>query len=150
MRLLNRIEDWTAGLLGLAILALVNMQILFRYGLSVSVPWTEEVSRLLFVWLVFIGAAIGWREKAMIVIDTLPALGGPKVAAALRPFVVAVSLAVAGFMAFATVPILQAVWPTSLATVDWISNGWLYAGAGVGFTLMLVHALEDLVRTRAA
>jgi TRAP-type transport system small permease protein len=148
MRFLNRAEDWTAGLLGFAILILVNVQILFRYGLSVSVPWTEEVSRLLFVWLVFIGAAIGWREKAMIVIDTLPELGGPRVAALLKPFVTIVSLLVAGFMAWATIGIMQVVWPTSLATVAWLSNGWLYAAAGVGFSLMVVHGLHDLLRAR--
>lgn len=35
----------------------VLAQIIFRYGLKISVPWTEEVARIAAVWLTFIGVA---------------------------------------------------------------------------------------------
>jgi len=87
MRLLNRWVDAAAAGLFAATLVLVNVQILCRFVLAIGVPWTEEVSRLIFIWLAYLGAAIGAREGTLIVIDTLPMLLGPRVQRVLDPFV---------------------------------------------------------------
>lgn len=46
-------------------------------GVNVSVPWTEEVSRYLMIWTVFIGAGIACRHGKLIgveaVVSALPA-----------------------------------------------------------------------------
>jgi TRAP-type C4-dicarboxylate transport system permease small subunit len=46
-------------------------------SLRVSVPWTEEVSRYLMIWTVFLGAGIACRQGKLIgvefVVSTLPA-----------------------------------------------------------------------------
>lgn len=46
-------------------------------GLRLSVPWTEEVSRYLMIWTVFIGAGIACRQGKLIgvefVVNALPA-----------------------------------------------------------------------------
>ena len=38
------------------ILLFVFLQVLFRYVLKISVPWTEEGSRFLLIWMVFLGS----------------------------------------------------------------------------------------------
>lgn len=144
MHTFNRLVDGTAGTLGFAILILVNVQIVCRFILSISVPWTEEVSRLLFVWLAMIGAAIGYREGSMIVIDTLPELGGETVRGWLRPVVGTISFLIIAFLFLASLPLIEAVWPTTLATIDWISNGWTYLAFTVSFGLMLIYAIAQL------
>ena len=50
MQALTRSLNIIAALLFAAALILVNAQIVCRFILSISVPWTEEVSRLLFIW----------------------------------------------------------------------------------------------------
>jgi C4-dicarboxylate transporter DctQ subunit len=35
------------------------LQVIFRYVLAASLPWSEELARYCFVWIVFLGAAIG-------------------------------------------------------------------------------------------
>jgi TRAP-type C4-dicarboxylate transport system permease small subunit len=141
MRTINRALDAAVGVLGFAVLLLVNYQILCRFVLSVSVPWTEEVSRLLFIWLAFLGAAIGVREGSLIVIDTLPAMIGDRWWRYFRPVVTIVSLAVIVFLFAASIPLVQSVWMTTLATVDWISNGWAYLAFTVSFGLMILYSL---------
>jgi C4-dicarboxylate transporter DctQ subunit len=141
MRAFNRALDTVVGLLGIAVLLLVNYQILCRFVLSISVPWTEEVSRLLFIWLAFLGAAIGVREGALIVIDTLPVMIGDRWWRYVRPVVAMLSLVVIVFMFVASIPLVQSVWPTTLATVDWISNGWAYLAFTVSFGLMIIYSL---------
>ena len=37
---------------------LVVIQIFCRFVINVSVPWTEEMARLCFVWMIFLGSAI--------------------------------------------------------------------------------------------
>lgn len=47
-----------AGLLLLAVILLTLAQVAARYVLGVSLPWSEELNRLLFVWMAMI-AAVG-------------------------------------------------------------------------------------------
>jgi TRAP-type transport system small permease protein len=58
------IEDGVSLLLMLAMLAASLLQVLVRYALSdfVSMPWTEELSRLAMVWAAFWGAAMLQRS----------------------------------------------------------------------------------------
>jgi TRAP-type transport system small permease protein len=146
MRLLSRLTDGSAVALFAATLVLVNVQIVCRFVLSISVPWTEEISRLLFIWLAYLGAAIGLREGTLIVIDTLPLMMGPRGRAVLDPIVRIVSLAVIVFLFGASIPLVRSVWSTTLPTVDWISNGWAYLAFTVSFALMILHSVVPLLR----
>jgi TRAP-type C4-dicarboxylate transport system permease small subunit len=153
MRAFDRTLDIAAALLFAAALILVTAQIVCRFVLSVSVPWTEEVSRLVFVWLAFLGAALGAREGSLIVIDTLPEMVGPRWEAVMGPLVRLLSLAVILFLFVGSIPLVRSVWPTTLATVDWISNGWAYLAFTASFGLMALYAagplLRDLARLRS-
>ena len=57
-------------------LLLAIAQILFRYVLNISVPWTEEAARWLFVWQIFLGSSLMLKEhghlKITMVRDMLP------------------------------------------------------------------------------
>ena len=51
----------------------VTLQIVSRYtALIPSYIWTEEMARLLFVWMVMIGAMLGVRESAHFIVDVWP------------------------------------------------------------------------------
>jgi len=50
-----------AGFLGM--LLATGGQVLFRYALQISVPWTEELARILFIQTMFFGIAIAIRER---------------------------------------------------------------------------------------
>jgi TRAP-type transport system small permease protein len=145
---LNRLVNGAAVALFAAVLLLVNVQIVCRFVLALGVPWTEEVSRLLFIWLAYIGAAIGVREGSLIVIDTLPEMLGRRGRAFIAPIVRICSILVIVFLFGASVPLVISVWPTTLATVDWISNGWAYLAFTASFGLMMLYSLAPLVRFR--
>jgi TRAP-type C4-dicarboxylate transport system permease small subunit len=149
MRAFDRILDVVAALLFAAVLILVTAQIVCRFVLSISVPWTEEVSRLVFVWLAFLGAALGAREGSLIVIDTLPEMIGPRWNTLMGPLVRLLSLAVILFLFIGSIPLVRSVWPTSLPTIDWISNGWAYLAFTASFGLMALYAAGPLMRDLA-
>jgi len=55
-----------------AVIAVIMMaQVVFRYGLDNSIPWSEEVCKYLMVWLAFMGAPIALRHANHISIDLL-------------------------------------------------------------------------------
>ncbi len=46
----------------------------WRYILNSPLPWPEQVSRIMFVWVTFIGAAILYRERLHVAIDMFVSL----------------------------------------------------------------------------
>lgn len=54
-------------------LVLVLGNVILRYGFSTGIDVSEELSRLLFIWVVFVGAVLAAREKAHIKVDLLSA-----------------------------------------------------------------------------
>ena len=49
-------------------------QVLARFVLKISAPWTEESARYVFIWMTFIGAAYGAKKKQHIRIDILESM----------------------------------------------------------------------------
>lgn len=50
----------------------VIFQVLARNYILVSVPWTDEVALILFVWSVFLGAAVALRKRMHYIVDLFP------------------------------------------------------------------------------
>jgi len=67
--------DWfektaVTALLGTMILV-VFLQVIFRFVLKGSLPWSEELARYVMVWAVFIGASMGAKSGAHIGVGAL-------------------------------------------------------------------------------
>ncbi len=77
MRRLQTLLEWMAGLLLFVLLVVGFLQVVSRYTGLMFIPWTEEVARLLFVWVVWVGAAAGLIRGGHIrfefVVERLPA-----------------------------------------------------------------------------
>jgi len=62
-----------------ALVATVSIGVVWRYALGSSLYWATEVPNFLFVWLVFLGAVVAYREKKHIaftaILDRLSARG---------------------------------------------------------------------------
>lgn len=64
VRCVERIIEWLI-VAALALLVLVvNTEVLARFVLDRSLTWNLEVSRILFIWIVFLGAALAIRRSA--------------------------------------------------------------------------------------
>ena len=53
----------------LVMLIVVSLQIFFRYILNQPLAWTEEVARLLFIWMVFLGATLAIKDNTHLKMD---------------------------------------------------------------------------------
>ena len=53
---------------------LVILQVTFRFIFNSPLPWPEELSRLFFIYLVFIGGAVSSRSETHISIDLIDSM----------------------------------------------------------------------------
>jgi len=70
-------EAMLAAMLALMFAAFI-LQIIFRYLLNFPIGWTNEVSVVLWIWLVLWGAAFVIREEEEIRFDLIYASAGPR------------------------------------------------------------------------
>ena len=54
-----------------ALNALVFTQVVSRYIFNSPISWTEEMARILFVWICFMGTFLALKTKGHIAIETL-------------------------------------------------------------------------------
>lgn len=84
MRMLRAANDavttvvqWAVAVLTAALVTIVAGNVVARYVFNTGVPWVEELSRLIFVWVVFLGACVAMQHRGHLAIgflvDRLPA-----------------------------------------------------------------------------
>ena len=131
-------------LLGIALILTVGAQIASRYIPNVKLVWTEELSRLIFVWYALLSIAVAYIEDKHLSLDILYEKLGPKAQRFLDglevvlTLVVSLVITVKGFGLLGTVkiqtsPILQV--PMSV----------FYAAIPVGFVFVSVFALLNCI-----
>jgi len=73
----RRAENLLAAMLGAMFLAFI-LQVAFRYLLNLPIGWTNEISVVLWLWLVLWGAAFVLREDEEIRFDLIYGAVGPR------------------------------------------------------------------------
>jgi TRAP-type C4-dicarboxylate transport system permease small subunit len=137
----NTVTEYVVSVLLVIMVVVVFLQVIFRFVIHASLPWSEELSRYILVWLSFLGAAIGVRRGAHIgvevVVSFLPKL--LKKLAAL--FVDCASIVFFALMIFYGHRILAVVGRQLSPAMEW-SMAVPYSAICAGGSLMLLYALE--------
>lgn len=81
--LLAPVEDWAGSLVLFLLLVLMGVNVFARYVLNTGIGWSEEISRYLLIWLVYLGIAAGIRNHSHVRIDLIDRLLGPRAHAVL-------------------------------------------------------------------
>jgi C4-dicarboxylate transporter, DctQ subunit len=147
-RVLTRIENvLAASALGLAtIIAIVA--VLLRYVFGIFLFWSEEAIIYLIIYSTFLGAVITLRHNEHVNVDIFGAFlksGGKRMVAVLGAAITVVYLVCIGFFAWLLLfePFSTSTITPSLKLPLWVVE----LAVPIGFTLMLLRALEILVRT---
>lgn len=128
-----------------AIIIVVFGQVVMRYGLQDVPPWTEELARMIFTWIIFIGATVAYRRKAHIVIDiVLIRLAGTS----RRVIDTVILIAIAVFLGFALVQGVHGMWlaRAELSPVMRTSMPLVLLPIPTSAAIMLIYVLADLWR----
>jgi TRAP-type C4-dicarboxylate transport system permease small subunit len=66
---LTTLAKYFIGALIGAIVVITLASVWWRYVLNAPLAWPEQVSRIFFVWVTFVGAAVLYRERLHVAID---------------------------------------------------------------------------------
>lgn len=77
-QLLNRLLHGTIAICLSCMASFVFANVILRYFFHSAITWAEEASRYLFIWLIFLGAIIAFRENVHLGVDTLVLKLSPK------------------------------------------------------------------------
>ena len=142
-RRLNHMEKVLA-ILVTVMLVLMIAQVISRYVFGKPFSFTEEAARLVFVWVVFLGAAEAFRRKTTISIDVLFKILPGKVQKAIEGLN---SVVIAGVLAMLILSGIKVVGATShvdLITVP-LPAGCVYLAVPVACAIMLIYSFRNLV-----
>ncbi|RNA70138.1 TRAP transporter small permease [Alteribacter keqinensis] len=79
MKVIKTFNDWVEkGLISLSVLlfiiyiSLILLQVVSRNYLHLPVLWAQEVAIFCFLWTIFLGAAIGLRQRRHYLVEAFP------------------------------------------------------------------------------
>ncbi len=147
--MLQRVINWIIGASLMILLTVILAQTFFRYVVFYSLPWSEELSRYLFVLMILLGINIGITRDNFVRIDIvdnyLPKAFKPAVEAARE----LLALFVACMFAYSTIPLMR-VAKFQRSPAMQITMDWMYLLLFIGFVLAVLSIALKLVGRFAA
>lgn len=141
LNLLVRIPDIAAAALLAAITLLVVAQVVVRYLLGGSLAWSEELTRLLFVWMVLVAASRAEPMRIDQLLDAMPA----RLAAFIRLLGTCLVAALTGYLIVGAWGMMDLTEFDTYIALG-ISVRWIYCALLVAGVLWLIRAAADIVR----
>ena len=107
-------------------------------------PWTDETSRLLFVWMGVLGCHLAQRENIHVRIDAILLSLPKKFQLFIEAFINVVMIGLLSMVFYYTISIVQRKSYTPLVTLG-ISESWLYGAMFLWTALTILEMIAQLV-----
>lgn len=140
---LEKVEQYVAVILFNVILFSLFWQAISRKIGSPS-SWTDETSRLLFVWMGVLGCHLAQRENIHVRIDAILLSLPKKIQLFIEAFINVVMIGLLGMIFYYSISIVQRKSFTPLVTLG-IGESWLYAAMFLWTALTIIEMIAQLV-----
>lgn len=142
-RAVGHVPEFIAGATMLGITIVLFAGVMWRYVFGDPLGWSDEVARLMFVWLAFVGAAVGVKRRLHASVSILTARISSSAQRAVSIFTLIVMAALA--LVFVYVGSIE-TWTNfgqESMPVSGLPTGWLYLAVPVSGTLMIVYMVPQ-------
>jgi TRAP-type C4-dicarboxylate transport system permease small subunit len=130
----------------IVLIILATAQVLFRYVIRYPLPWTEELARFTLVWVTFLGAASATRRKLHLAVDFFIARLPFRASRAISFFFYLLILIFLATALWGALVMMEESIPVFAGSSPWLSMMYLYLGAVIGLSLMMVYVLLHFYR----
>lgn len=128
-----------------AIVIIMGIQVIMRYVFKSSLVWSEEVSRYLFIWMVFTGISYGIKNGSHMRIDMLEHFF-PKLRNGLGILADLSFLTFSAYMIKPGISVVESLVKTGQTSpAGEIPMYIVYAGLLVGFSLVLFRIIQKYI-----
>ena len=142
---LTRLLEFTAAMLLIGVALVVTLQVVCRYFIRELPAWSEELSRYLFIWGVFIGAGLALVRNSHVSIDSLVTRMPDTVRRGLDSLVAILITTFALFVLYLGVLVVFFM-KGSYSTTMGFSMGWVFAAFPAAGFIFLCHQLRGIIR----
>ena len=136
-----KVIDVTALAAFAVMLLLVTSQVVFRYVVRVSVPWTEEAARWLYAWQIFLGSSLAMRGRLHLEITVLVDRFSGRSRGLLDLLNALTGLGFLAGVIWGSLLMIRAVYPVQAGSFP-ISTSYLYLSIPIGLLAMLILAAQ--------
>lgn len=145
--IIEKIATQACWVLTALLVIVVSITVFARYSLQTGFLWAEEVSRLIFVWVVFLGSYLAMRRKAHMAIDLAWSMSPPILRSAMTVVGGICSLAFLALIVYGGTLLLSIALEFERTTpILRISAAWGYASVPVAATFMFLELLNSLLK----
>jgi len=134
--------NWALTIILTIMLVVVSAQIWYRFVLNDPLTWSEEVARYLFVWISFLGSAVGVRYNVHLGIDLIDKILSPKGRKIMTVLVNLLMQIFLGVVIIWGIRILHVVQFQKSASLG-IPMTYPYLAVPVGASFMLLNSLRN-------
>jgi TRAP-type C4-dicarboxylate transport system permease small subunit len=144
-RFCNRVARFFLVVAGAAISVIIFFQVVFRFFIKIPLPWSEELSRYLMIWIGMLGASIALQEGRHIGVDILIERTRGRIRQVLR---IAAMLGVLWFLGLVIREGVSLAWANhaQLSPAMMIPMLLPYAAIPVGGAFMLIQSVCGLLQ----
>jgi TRAP-type C4-dicarboxylate transport system permease small subunit len=119
-------------------------QVIFRYVLAAPLPWSDELARYCFVWIVFLGATVGLFRGIHLGVDLFVNMLPRKVQRGLEALTSALIAGFAATVIYASLPVIEMNMFQRSPALG-IQMSWIYIAIPVSMALIFLICAERLI-----
>ncbi len=120
-------------------------QVIFRYVIAAPLPWSEELARYCFVWIVFLGGAIGLSRGIHLGVDLFVNLLPAPMRRGLEALTSALIGGFAATVIYASYPVINMNMFQRSPALG-LQMSWIYIAIPISMALIFLICAERLVR----
>lgn len=123
----------------------VFTNVILRYFFNSGLTWAEEASRYLFIWLIFLGAIVAYKENVHLGVDTLVqklSIKGRRILFIINNIILAITMALC----------VHGTWQITVVTLDQVSSSmqiplaFVYVSGFIASVAMVAISIYNLYR----
>lgn len=142
----NTIICWLTVLLTAGFSCLIFTSVLSRYFFDFTILFSQEVSKLLFIWACFFAATITYKRNAHIRFEFIDRFLPPSMLKFSDLAIHALSFLFFFVIFIKSISYVRQIWETYFPLIG-ISQGWLYVSVIIASGVFLIHNVSFLTDT---
>jgi tripartite ATP-independent transporter DctM subunit len=138
---------WTISFLVVSMVVIVFIQVISRYVFNSPLYWSEEMARILFIWIAFVGAFLGLRSKEHIRVGAFISRFSPEIQTVVSAVV---TFLIFYFLLYLIRVGIEVVKVTSgtLTPALQISMAYIHIIVPISASLMIVHLIGQFCQLK--
>lgn len=146
---LTKVVGWLCMLLFTVLVMTTTWQVFSRLVLDSPVTWSEELAKIVFVWLSFLGSAFVYGERGHMAVEFLARKFSPAGEKAVAIFTHAISLVFAVMvLVWGGINAAMNAWTQNLTALP-VNMGSVYLVIPVAGVVMAIYAIYHMIEIAA-